>query len=152
MTGRGDWLAIGLLTALTAGATARGRRAGRNLTTQDEADLATIRARMPDVDLLNEVQIKAMGRGQFVLPDGALGSDPFLFEFSKRPFRRGARVSPIKAPTLRGMRASGRFRVTAEPRRVDDFYDEEVYSAVLELDAGGDVYRYFLPASLFDLE
>ena len=149
---RGDLLTLGLLAGLTAGAAARGRRGGRNLTPQDGADLEFIQtAYFPDVQRLNELQISAMQRGEFRFEDGEIPEGASLFYFSRLPFHRDLEVKPDLMPTLRGPRPTKHFEISFSPPEREDFYEKEVWSAVLELDDGEQFWRYFLPGSQFDL-
>ena len=104
MTLRGDMLTLGLLAALTAGAAARGRRGGRNLSPEIQRDLWRTMLGEKIYDL-NEVQLQAFRDNRFVMPNG----EPAKAWISLLRWTQDRQVTPASRwkATIRGPRFEG---------------------------------------------
>jgi len=148
-TSRGDWLTLGILTALTAGAAARGRRGGRAWRNDEvmEEDREVYAALFPvedGIQDLNEVQLKGLRRNEFLLPDGTKPDQVLVYDLRQIP-AFPVRSRAVTTPTPRGPRG---FRPNLILKRARDVSDTSMSSAVLALwqeDGDGEYKYFFLP-------
>ena len=107
MTGRGDWITLGVLGALTAGAALRGRSGGRNFTAEaierDREAWAHMVVSEDGIRDLNKVQRKGLLQGQVLLPDGSTPEEVLVFG-ADRLHAYEVRVEVLYQPTVRGPR------------------------------------------------
>ena len=146
MTNRGDWITLGVLGALAAGAAARGRRGGRNFTDQEQIEeerrfWGVLFPTEEGIQDLNEIQKKGLLRDQILLPDGRKPDQVLVYDLSYIQ-AYSARAEALRAPTLRGERAYQPKLWLSDKRGLSN---TSLYSALLALwDERDEEYSFFL--------
>jgi len=145
---RGDLLTLSLLASLAAGVVARGRRGGRSVLSDRETARQVWEAMLhaPVLDL-NTVQLKALKRDQFVLPDGS----PALAKISMLRWTQDRDVTPKTqwTPTPRGPRFKGYGVEICELSDETPTYLEDMVLSLTPYSRGVKKY-FFLPSNTLE--
>ena len=136
MTSRGDWITLGVLGALTAGAALRGRRGGR-AASLDHARSVWSSLLGREVRDLNQAQLDGLRKDRFLLEDGAPAEETDLLALEEvKRFRVRARSE--RRPTVLGRPVFHKHKIVLEDVRVpQDIGDAQTLPFVLKMWSSG---------------